>query len=123
MFRWIYALPLKGILFLMGMIMILWGYLSEKLTERHWKTVNISLFAVSLMGILFVTLHRTSGTRVFELRPFAALAAAKRRPELYRQILMNVFLFFPLGLSLSNILPRKRKQWSEEPPRIRTTGY
>ena len=38
---------------------------------------------------------------------FAALTAARVQPELYREMLMNVFLFFPLGLTLSNALPRK----------------
>ena len=39
------------------------------------------------------------------------LTAARQQPELYREMLMNVFLFFPLGLTLSNSLPRKWHRW------------
>ena len=39
------------------------------------------------------------------------LTAARQQPEIYREMLMNVFLFFPLGLTLSNALPRKWHRW------------
>lgn len=45
------------------------------------------------------------------LTPFASLTAARIQPEIYREMLMNVFLFFPLGLTLSNALPRKWHRW------------
>lgn len=41
------------------------------------------------------------------LRPFKTFMTAQANPELYRTMLMNVFLFEPLGLSLSNALPNK----------------
>lgn len=69
------------------------------------------LFAV-LPFILYTTLlSRTPGDYELVLTPFAALAAARRQPELYREMLMNVFLFFPLGLTLSNALPRRWGHW------------
>ena len=46
-------------------------------------------------------LTRSSGIHAVILTPFAALVAARHQPELYRELLMNVFLFFPLGLTLS----------------------
>ena len=45
------------------------------------------------------------------LIPFATFTAARQQSELYREMLMNVFLFFPLGLTLSNALPRKWRRW------------
>ena len=58
--------------------------------------------------ILYATiLTRTPGVPGLVLTPFATLAAARVQPELYREMLMNVFLFFPLGLTLSNALPRR----------------
>lgn len=56
-------------------------------------------------------LNRTPGNYELILTPFAALSAARQQPELYRAMLMNVFLFFPLGLTLSNALPRKWHRW------------
>ena len=56
-------------------------------------------------------LSRTPGDYDVVLRPFTALMEAKKQPELYREMLMNVFLFFPPGLALSNALPRKWHRW------------
>ena len=62
--------------------------------------------------ILFATiLTRTPGDYEVILTPFAAFAAAQQQPELYREMLMNVFLFFPLGLTLSNALPQRLSRW------------
>lgn len=62
--------------------------------------------------ILFATiLTRTPGDYEVILTPFAAFAAAQQQPELYREMLMNVFLFFPLGLTISNALPQRLSRW------------
>ena len=63
-------------------------------------------------AILYATiLTRSEGGTGLILAPFASLTAARQQPELYREMLMNVFLFFPLGLTLSNALPRKWHRW------------
>ena len=78
-------------------------------TQSHgWSIINLSLLLDSLIIILYATLlTRVPGSGGLILTPFAALAAARQQPELYREMLMNVFLFFPLGLTLSNALPRR----------------
>lgn len=73
---------------------------------------NFVLFCAAVIAILYATiLNRTPGNYELILTPFAALSAARQQPELYREMLMNVFLFFPLGLTLSNALPRKWHRW------------
>ena len=73
---------------------------------------NFVLFCAAVIAILCATiLNRTPGNYELILTPFAALSAARQQPELYRAMLMNVFLFFPLGLTLSNALPRKWHRW------------
>lgn len=73
---------------------------------------NLVLFCAAVIAILYATiLTRTPGVPAVILTPFAALAAARVQPELYRAMLMNVFLFFPLGLTLSNALPQKWHRW------------
>ena len=73
---------------------------------------NLVLFCAAVISILYATiLTRTPGVPAVILTPFAALAAARVQPELYRAMLMNVFLFFPLGLTLSNALPQKWHRW------------
>lgn len=73
---------------------------------------NFVLFCAAVIAILYATiLNRTPGNYELILTPFAALSAARQQPELYRAMLMNVFLFFPLGLTLSNALPQKWHRW------------
>lgn len=69
---------------------------------------NFVLFCAAVIAILYATiLNRTPGNYELILTPFATFTAAQQQPELYREMLMNVFLFFPLGLTLSNALPQK----------------
>lgn len=74
--------------------------------------VNFVWFCAAVIAILCATiLNRTPGNYELILTPFATFTAALQQPELYRAMLMNVFLFFPLGLTLSNALPRKWHRW------------
>ena len=73
---------------------------------------NFVLFCAAVIAILYATiLTRTPGSYELILTPFATFTAALQQPELYREMLMNVFLFFPLGLTLSNALPRRWHRW------------
>ena len=90
----------------------LWTFLRLRASEKTWRTVNLLLLFVSVCFVLYATiLNRSESETKLVLVPFAALAAARHQPELYREMLMNVFLFFPPGLALSNALPRKWHRW------------
>lgn len=74
--------------------------------------VDDGKFCAAVIAILCATiLNRTPSNYELILTPFAAFIAAQQQPELYRAMMMNVFLFFPLGLTLSNALPRKWHRW------------
>lgn len=112
MIQQIYAWPLGLVGFIMLLLLAGWSYLSEKSEERKWAIGNAILLVAVLDFILYTTLlTRSPGGYEVILTPFAALAAARVQPELYREMLMNVFLFFPLGLTLSNALPRRWNRW------------
>ena len=92
--------------------MLLWGCLRAKMTDSVWRNINLCLLVLSLAGVLYLTIFdRGGGNFEVMLRPFTLLERAKEQPELYREMLMNVFLFFPLGLTLSNVLPQKWNRW------------
>ena len=94
--------------FFMLILILIWAILYQHFKKKRWAATNAVIFSLSTVVILYATiLGRTSGDYKLILTPFAALAAAQQQPELYREMLMNVFLFFPLGLTLSNALPRK----------------
>ena len=110
MFNYIYARPLTAILSVIAAGVVLWSFLYGRL--RRWQAINAWLFLLTAAIILHTTLlTRAPGIPEAVLTPFAALAAARVQPELYREMLMNVFLFFPLGLTLSNALPRRWNRW------------
>ena len=93
-------------------LLLLWPMLCQRVGERRRVLLNTALACVAAFIILYATiLTRTPGISEAILTPFASLNAARVQPELYREMLMNVFLFFPLGLTLSNALPRKWHRW------------
>ena len=70
------------------------------------------MLVLSIAAVLYLTiLDRSVGSYEVVLRPFALLKRARKQREFYRAMLMNVFLFFPLGLTLSNVLPQKWSRW------------
>ena len=96
----------------MLLLLLLWANLCQHINKKRWAAINSVIFGLSAATILYATiLTRTPGVPEAVLAPFASLTAARQQPELYRAMLMNVFLFFPLGLTLSNALPRKWHRW------------
>ena len=94
-------------------LLLLWPVLCQRVGKRRRVLLNTALACAAVFIILYATiLTRTPGVSEAILTPFAALSAARQQSELYRAMLMNVFLFFPLGLTLSNALPRKWHRWS-----------
>lgn len=93
-------------------LLLLWPVLCQRVGERRRVLLNTALACAAAFIILYATiLNRTPGNYELILTPFATFTAAQQQPELYREMLMNVFLFFPLGLTLSNALPRKWHRW------------
>ena len=112
MMRHIYALPLHMVIFLMLVLLIVWAMLSQHKNQKKRTIINAALCFIAAFIIHYTTiLTRTPGVPAVILAPLASLTAARQQPELYREMLMNVFLFFPLGLTLSNALPRKWHRW------------
>ncbi len=108
MLHYIYCRPLGNIIFIMVLLFAVWGVLTSLVPERHWKRGNIVLTILMTAAILYATvLNRTENETQLILTPFASFAAAKQQPECYREMLMNVFLFFPFGLTMSGALPCK----------------
>ena len=112
MLHYIYTRSFISIITFMALALTAWGALPARVGARRWRWGNLVLVLLITAAILYATLFsRAEGGTGLILTPFAALTAARVQPELYREMLMNVFLFFPLGLTLSNALPRKWHRW------------
>lgn len=77
--------------------------------HKIWKELNLCLFLLSTFLVLYATIfNRSEGDSEICLIPFYSFVLAREQTEIYRSMLMNVFLFVPFGLTLSQILP---EQW------------
>ena len=112
MLHYIYSRSFISVITFMALALAAWGALPARVGARRWRWGNLVLVLLITAAILYATLFsRAEGSTGLILTPFAALTAARIQPEIYREMLMNVFLFFPLGLTLSNALPRKWHRW------------
>lgn len=110
LFLFIYRQPLQRILLWMLLLIFLWGYLGfREGREKRWRLLNFILFAGTAAAIFYMTVYtRGEGAGEVVLVPFRSFQEAKIQPELYRSMLMNVFLFVPIGLSLPFLLGKGR---------------
>ena len=85
--------------------------------------------AIIVLIIIYMTvITRSSKNNEIILIPFYSFYEARRQPELYRQMLMNIFLFEPLGLTLPfglewvkmRIMYHKQNQHSDNNPKQET---
>ena len=110
LFLFIYKQPLRRIVFCMVLLAFLWGYMAfREKNSLRWRFANGILFAGIVAVIFYMTVY-TRGESASEaiLIPFQSFREAKIQPELYRSMLMNVFLFVPMGLSLPFVLGKGR---------------
>lgn len=86
------------------MLLLAWSFLGAAFPKRI-RVVAAVAALLSLTSILYATLFsRDPAAAELHLIPFSSFARAAVRPEMYRSMLMNVFLFVPLGLSLPFVL-------------------
>ena len=114
MLHYIYTRSFISIITFMVLALAAWGALPARVGARRWRWGNLILATLLTAAILYATLFsRAEGSTGLILAPFASLTAARMQPEIYREMLMNVFLFFPLGLTLSNALSRRWHRWGK----------
>lgn len=108
-FSRIYVQPLYLVVVEMVLLIMLWTWLKNRYGKQlWWKLFNSAVFIIVVSAILYTTLYsRTESYQVPVFIPFHSFYEAKTQPEIYRTMLMNIFLFEPIGLSLPNILPKK----------------
>ena len=110
--HYIYSRSFIGVITFMALALAAWGALPARVGARRWRWGNLVLMLLMTAAILYATLFsRAEGSTGLILTPFATFTTARVQPELYREMLMNIFLFFPLGLTLSNALPRRWHRW------------
>ena len=107
----IYSRPLKVIVSWIVLAVLFYAFMEIWFrNQKIWKVVNRLLAVFSILVILYLTvIKREAGDKGVSLTPFITFQLAKIEPELYRSMLMNVFLFVPFGLSFPYLFPEKWK--------------
>lgn len=104
-FWYIYVQPLRRIGLVIVLLVFLGVWLKNRIEDHYgWRIFNVVVIAISIIAIFYCTLFsRNEGVTDLVLIPLQTFIEAKKQPELYRSMLMNVFLFVPFGLSMPNI--------------------
>ena len=100
LFHNIYASKISTILLTIPILLLVWSLIGAAFYK--WMRIIGAVLAIVAVGaILYATVfsRSESGAGAYFV-PFSSFERAKIQPEMYRSMLMNVFLFVPLGLSL-----------------------
>ena len=113
MILWFYRLPLWFVIINTLFFIYLYAnclakFNHNKLISKVFNIINFSFFIFSCYLILYATLYnRNNFDNIISIIPFISLKEAQIEPETYRTLLMNVILFVPFGISVSNVLNYK----------------
>ena len=96
----IYVSNTSTILIAVPILILVWSIIGAAF-YKYMRIIGGVLAVIALGAILYATvLSRSGGSKEVYLIPFSTFERAKIQPEFYRSMLMNVFLFVPLGLAL-----------------------
>ena len=83
---------------------IVWSVFGA-LFYKRMRMIGVILSIVCVAVILYATvISRGESSLGHDLTPFSSFQRAVEQPEMYRSMLMNVFLFEPLGLMLPFVI-------------------
>ncbi|MCQ2429868.1 MAG: VanZ family protein [Clostridia bacterium] len=111
LYQAIYHRPLADIIGWMTALTLAWAVLRllfciSRRTGRVWMWTNRVLCVCSVLGVLIVTVFMRSGAGTgISLKLFELPLEPGPRDEYPRMLLMNAFLFLPLGMSLGSSWP------------------
>ncbi len=111
LYWYIYRIPPVLVVFMMFGGTFIYPYLIGRINKKYSKytrIINAVLCLISVLGILYITVFkRTKGEYSADFMPFEVFKKAAEEKEFYREMVMNVFLFFPFGLTLPFVFKKR----------------
>ena len=99
-FHLIYVSGIPIIFVTISIMLLFWSALGAAF-YKWMRIIGAALAVIAVVGILYATVFSRGENGIgADFIPFSSFERAKIQPEMYRSMLMNVFLFVPLGLSL-----------------------
>lgn len=104
-----YIQPMDMVYLEMALVFTVWTVFMIILKGGIRRTAGVIFFVLAVLMILTVTLLRRSSSVYLGVNkiPFYTFEKAKIQPELYRTLIMNLFMFVPFGMSFPFSLPEK----------------
>lgn len=95
----VYAWPLSQVFLTVAFAILLWVNLYLRLGKKQWKIFNMAVIPAALYVIYRMTVagRACSDSHVF-------VWASGYSNEFWREMIMNAFLYVPLGLSLTAMI-------------------
>ncbi|MBQ4617217.1 MAG: VanZ family protein [Clostridia bacterium] len=109
---YMYMIPWHDYVVLMASVAALWGVLIyEFQNKKAFRILNAAIAVITAGGALCITVLLRSSTGAYGLiwQPFAVFAHAAQYADVYNQMVLNIVLFFPLGLSLPMVFSRRMR--------------
>lgn len=95
----VYAWSYSRVVSIMVFFIIIWKTGNQFIDKRNWKILNIIGTCVAIILILKFTVW---GREPSDRHTFMFIASYSN--EFWREMLMNIFLYFPLGLTLTYVI-------------------
>lgn len=103
-FHQVYVSDLSVIITAMLILPIAWSVFGA-LFYKRMRLIGTILLIITLAVILYMTVFaRGESSAGHDFTPFSSFQRAIEQPEMYRSMLMNIFLFEPLGLALPFVM-------------------
>ena len=100
LFQNIYVSNISSILIAIPILLLVWSMIGAAF-YKYMRIIGAVLAVIAIGAILYITVFsRGESGKGADFIPFSSFERAKIQPEMYRSMLMNVFLFVPLGLAL-----------------------
>ena len=116
LFFWFYCLKIPDAVMLLLVCAVIFCAADRYLKHcRWWRWLCVGLLAALSVAAVYITVGSRGGEGDYHvyLIPFHTYRDVMNgaNPELYRSNFMNAALFYPAGLLLTSLLPRKWPGW------------
>ncbi len=109
---YLYKTPLWIVTLLLIIFALIWMKINAIASlnikrQKAWRLLNCVFLLFASYFIIHITLiSRTLEIKILNIKPFSLIFASFTQPEIYRSVFMNVALFVPFGIVLSQLLPK-----------------
>ena len=105
----LFILPIENIVVIMFLAMVCWTRISIGFRKTSkikcksfpslWLNINVMLALSTFFIIIYYTILSRSSDTMNTMPFIRTIEHIRQQPELIREMIMNVFLFFPFGLT------------------------